>query len=68
MITLNKLPWLDGKHVCFGEVITKNGRCTLLEEIERKGTENGMPGTQIEIENCYIEPNVFAKDFHFDNH
>jgi cyclophilin family peptidyl-prolyl cis-trans isomerase len=48
-ITLDAQPHLDHKHVVFGEVI-KN--IDLLYEIEKYGTEDGTPRTNIMISDC----------------
>ena len=45
-ITFSKTPWLDGKHVVFGEVI--DGFET-LHKIEAQGTKSGVPKKEVLI-------------------
>jgi cyclophilin family peptidyl-prolyl cis-trans isomerase len=45
-ITTVPTPWLDGKHVVFGEVVEG---FELVKEIENKGTEDGRPREVIKI-------------------
>jgi len=42
-------PWLDGKHVVFGEVIDG---MQLLGVLESKGTQSGKTTTKITIADC----------------
>lgn len=42
-------PWLDGKHVVFGEVIEGND---LLKTIEAVGSGNGAPSKSLVIADC----------------
>ena len=57
LITLKFLPWLDGKHVVFGQII--NG-LEIIKEIEDLETDSDdRPLTKVVIENCgeIINPN-----------
>ena len=50
LITLKYIPWFDGKHVCFGQII--NGM-EIIDEIEELETDNeDKPLVDIVIENC----------------
>ncbi|KAH3900028.1 peptidylprolyl isomerase CPR3 SCDLUD_004345 [Saccharomycodes ludwigii] len=48
-ITTVPCPWLDGKHVVFGELIDGMGT---LKTIESFGTMNGRPRATVTIEDC----------------
>lgn len=48
-ITTVPCPWLDGKHVVFGEVIDG---MDVVEKIERVGTQSGQPSKKVVIEEC----------------
>ena len=48
-ITTVLRPWLDGKHVIFGEVT--NGM-DIVRKIEAMGTENGKPKKKVIIADC----------------
>ena len=50
-ITFKKLPYLDGKHVVFGEVIEG---FDILKIIESYGTKSGIPTEEIKIDSCYV--------------
>ena len=45
-VTTVLTPWLDGKHVVFGEVIEGSD---IVDKIEGYGTRNGTPKAKIEI-------------------
>ncbi|KAJ1854491.1 cytochrome P450 cyp2 [Coemansia sp. RSA 1822] len=48
-ITTVKCPWLDGKHVVFGKVISD---LDLIKTIEGLGSESGKPKMKVEITDC----------------
>ena len=48
-ITTVPCPWLNGKHVVFGEVIENYD---LVKKIESYGTQNGSPKAKIIISDC----------------
>jgi peptidylprolyl isomerase len=48
-ITTTVTPWLDGKHVVFGEL--REG-LELLQAIEARGTRSGRPSAAVVIEDC----------------
>ena len=48
-ITFAPAQWLDGKHTVFGEIIEG---LTLLDEIEKAGTNSGKPSKVVSIEDC----------------
>eukprot|EP01121_Diplochlamys_sp_Union-15-3_P014604 TRINITY_DN4671_c0_g1_i2.p1 TRINITY_DN4671_c0_g1~~TRINITY_DN4671_c0_g1_i2.p1 ORF type:complete len:175 (+),score=28.27 TRINITY_DN4671_c0_g1_i2:38-562(+) len=47
-ITFVPTPWLDGRHVVFGQVIG-NESLDILKEMEKDGTQDGRPKNPIEI-------------------
>jgi len=53
-ITTVKTPWLDGKHVVFGEVLEG---MDVVTKIESKGSSGGKPSSQIVIVNSGELPN-----------
>ena len=48
-ITTVKCPWLDGKHVVFGQVIEG---LDIVSLIETKGSQSGKPSAEIKIIDC----------------
>ena len=46
--TLNPLPWLDGKRVAFGRVLTAEG-FSLLEQLEGMSVNNERPVPEVVI-------------------
>jgi len=48
-ITTVPCPWLDGKHVVFGEV---DGGSDVVKAIERIGSGSGKPSQNVTIVNC----------------
>ena len=50
-ITVAPTPWLDGKHVVFGEV---TGGMELVQTIEALGNEDGKPSKQVTISACGV--------------
>jgi cyclophilin family peptidyl-prolyl cis-trans isomerase len=42
-------PWLDGKHVVFGQIIKGYG---VIEQIERVGSSRGITSQRVIIDNC----------------
>lgn len=48
-ITTVATPFLDGKHVCFGEVLTG---MDIVRAMEAQGTEEGAPKCKVQITNC----------------
>jgi peptidyl-prolyl isomerase H (cyclophilin H) len=54
-ITCNETPFLDDKHVVFGQVIEKNGgneSMTTIRKMESVGTTNEKPNLLINIKSC----------------
>lgn len=45
-ITFDKTPWLDGKHVVFGEVVSGQ---TTINEMEQCGDESGSVMDEVKI-------------------
>lgn len=52
-ITVAPTPWLDGKHVVFGEV---TAGMDVVQAIERLGNEDGQPSKQVTITACGMLP------------
>jgi len=50
-ITTEKTPWLDGKHVVFGKVISG---LDIVRKIEQCGSESGKPTKRVVILDCGI--------------
>lgn len=48
-ITFAPAPWLDGKHVVFGELIEGDN---VLSQIEEAGSRDGAPKTEVKITDC----------------
>ena len=48
-ITTVTCPWLDGKHVVFGEVIKGYD---IVKKVESIGTQTGKPLQKVTIVNC----------------
>ncbi|KAJ3414503.1 pre-mRNA-processing factor 17 [Chytridiales sp. JEL 0842] len=48
-ITTEKTPWLDNKHVVFGEVVSG---MEVVRLMEKQGTESGKPRSRVEIVDC----------------
>ena len=48
-ITTIKTPWLDGRHVVFGQLLEGED---ILKDIEEQGTDSGRPRTRVEIADC----------------
>ena len=48
-ITTAIAPWLDGKHVVFGEVV---GSMDVVKEMEKLGRNSGLTTKEIKIEDC----------------
>uniref|UniRef100_A0A1D1Z6M8 Peptidyl-prolyl cis-trans isomerase n=1 Tax=Anthurium amnicola TaxID=1678845 RepID=A0A1D1Z6M8_9ARAE len=48
-ICTEKTTWLDGKHVVFGSVVDGY---SVVEEMEKVGTESGRTSSPVVIENC----------------
>lgn len=48
-ITTEKTPWLDGKHVVFGEVVEGQN---IVKLMERLGSESGKPKKRVVISAC----------------
>ena len=48
-LTTAATPWLDGKHVVFGKVVSGND---VLSAIEQVGSEQGRTRVKVEIADC----------------
>ena len=51
-LTFLPCPWLDGKHVVFGEVVKG---LELLDQLERCGSDSGKVTSPIQIMDCGLE-------------
>ena len=50
-ITVAKTPWLDGKHVVFGEVSDPES-FKIVKDIEKLGSSHGTPTAEVKITAC----------------
>jgi len=48
-ITVNKTPWLNGKHVVFGRVTSGQD---VVDKIEALGSQSGKPSAEVVISDC----------------
>lgn len=48
-ITTVATPWLDGKHVVFGEVVEG---MDIVKALEKLGRENGKPKAEVTVHDC----------------
>jgi peptidylprolyl isomerase len=48
-ITTVPTPWLDGKHVVFGEVASGKD---IIDDIQTLGQDSGVPTALVQIKNC----------------
>jgi peptidylprolyl isomerase len=48
-ITTTACPWLDGKHVVFGQVVEG---MDVIEAMEAAGSRSGKPTQEVKILNC----------------
>lgn len=48
-ITFDATPWLDGKHVVFGQVVEGD---SVVQAIEAVGSRSGRPSAQVRISEC----------------
>merc|ERR550525_381852 len=51
-ITTKETPWLDGKHVVFGEVIDGMDIVREIEDCEKTGSSNSDPVKKISVIDC----------------
>ena len=49
-ITVAETPWLDGKHVVFGEVL--DGYEAVVKKMEAQGDQSGTPKQPVTITDC----------------
>ena len=50
-ITVAETPWLDGKHVVFGEVLEG---MDVVKQVEALGDTNGKPSKEVRISACGV--------------
>ena len=50
-LTVAKTPWLDGKHVVFGEVRDPDSY-KIAKDIEKLGSRSGTPSAVVKITAC----------------
>jgi len=48
-ITFKETPWLDGRHVVFGQAVEG---LEVLDQMEAMGSNNGVPKEKVEIVDC----------------
>jgi cyclophilin family peptidyl-prolyl cis-trans isomerase len=48
-ICFTKTPWLDGKHVVFGQVVSG---LEVLDKVEAVGSQSGAPRVKVVITDC----------------
>lgn len=51
-VTFVACPWLDGKHVVFGEVDSDAGSKAVLAALEKASTRDGRPSARLVIADC----------------
>ena len=49
-MTFKATPWLDGKHVVFGQVV---GGIETLNKMEKLGSKDGKTSKRIQVTDCY---------------
>lgn len=49
-MTLKATPWLDGKHVVFGQIV---GGIETLKLMEKLGSKDGKTSKRIQVTDCY---------------
>ena len=61
-ITVTPTPWLDGKHVVFGEIDPDS--METLKKIENLGTKSGTPKTKVTISASEV---IGVEDAHLES-